>query len=162
MTMLSEDLKFQKQEKDRIISEINDLQSRIIVASGRRDRNEVNNCRERINFLKRRLNEASLRIADLEKKIKNISKGQIQIIPNSDSNLVVKNGDIAITDTVVFDRGESDIGGEVIQTVTRTVERKTIFKNGKPVSCEETFNESITTRKLENRDSILIESSILD
>lgn len=71
----NQDLPFYKQEKDRITSEINDLQARIIVASGHKNRDEVNNYRQRINFLKRKLREVSQRIYDLEN-----GSGEIQVV----------------------------------------------------------------------------------
>lgn len=58
-----EELKYNKQERDRIKAEINDLESRIIIESGRRHRFEVNAYRDRVNRLKMRLNEISLRIS---------------------------------------------------------------------------------------------------
>ena len=83
---------------------------------------------------------------------------QIQIMPSVDLNVpTIKNGEITITDTIEFDCG--DIPGEIIQTVTKTVERTIKFKNGEPVSCKEKYNETATTRRVNNRN--FIESSIV-
>ena len=164
MTSLSEDLKFHKREKQRIKSEINDLESRIIVAGGRpRNRHEVNNLRERLNLLKGRLNEVSLRIVELEKMSNNENScSQIQVIPNSIIDVPsIDNGEITITDTIVVDSGSSDRGGEIIETIESTLERKIVFKGGKPVSSVETLNKTVK-RRFENTNDIFIESSIVD
>lgn len=160
-----EELKYKKQEKDRIKSEINDLKSRIVVESGRRHhRHEVNAYRNRLNRLQMRLNQASLEIAKLEKMIKNPEPaGQIQIVPNSNLDLPsIGNGEITITDRIEFDRGFSDVQGDVIQTVTRTIERTVEYKNGKPVSSKETVIENISTLKPNRGDDIFIKSRILE
>ena len=134
-----EELKFQKRERDMIKSEINNLQSRIIAASGRNNRFEVNHCRERINRLKMKLNEVSQKISELEKISRN---GQITLVPNDLSFL--QNGEVDICDIIEFDRDYYGTGGEVIETVVRTIERKVTYKRGKPVSSIETMNEKVT------------------
>ena len=146
MKEFTDELKFKKQERDRIKAEINDLESRMIVAGGRRrNRHEVNNLRQRINLLKGRLNEMSLRIVELEKMSNNENSGsQIQVIPNSSIDVPsIDNGEITITDTIVVDRGSSDRGGEIIETIESTLERKIVFKGGKPVSSVETLNKRV-------------------
>ena len=164
MKEFTDELKFKKQERDRIKAEINDLESRMIVAGGRRrNRHEVNNLRQRINLLKGRINEVSLRIVELEKMINNgNSCSQIQTIPNSFINAPpIDDGEITITDTIVFDRGSPDIGGEIIETIESTFERKIVFKRGKPVSSVETLNKRVHKR-FENINESFIESSIVD
>lgn len=164
MKEFTDELKFKKQERDRIKAEINDLESRMIVAGGRRrNRHEVNNLRQRINLLKGRLNEMSLRIVELEKMSNNENSGsQIQVIPNSSIDVPsIDNGEITITDTIVVDRGSSDRGGEIIETIESTLERKIVFKGGKPVSSVETLNKTVK-RRFENTNDIFIESSIVD
>ena len=154
----TEELKYNKQERDRIKAEINDLESRIIIESGRRNRFEVNSYRDRVNRLKMRLNEISLRIVDLEKMINNANlhlKAGLNAPP-------VKNGDVTITDTIVFDRGFSDIGGEVVQTVTRNIKRKIRYKNNEIVSVDETYDETVTTRKSGGGNIHYIEASLVD
>lgn len=156
-----EELKYYKRERDRIKSEINDLKSRIVVESGRHNRYEVNNYRDRINRLKMKLDEVSLKIVELENKIKQEdSLGQIQVVPDNELQLPsIKNGDITISDTLVFDCG-SDMAGDIIQTVTRTIERTIKFKNGQPTSSIEHVNETVQIRKLKSED-IFIESSTI-
>lgn len=156
-----EELKYYKRERDRIKSEINDLKSRIVIESGRNNRYEVNNYRDRINRLKMKLNEVSLQIVELEKKVnQGDSMDQIQVVPENELQLPqIKNGDVTISDTLVFDFG-SDMSGDIIQTVTRTIERTIHYKNGQPVSSNETLNETIETRKLKNED-IIINSSVV-
>lgn len=164
MKEFTDELKFKKQERDRIKAEINDLESRMIVAGGRRrNRHEVNNLRQRINLLKGRLNEMSLRIVELEKMSNNENSGsQIQVIPNSSIDVPsIDNGEITITDTIVVDRGSSDRGGEIIETIESTLERKIVFKGGKPVSSVETLNKTVK-RRFENTNDIFIESSIVE
>lgn len=164
MKEFTDELKFKKQERDRIKAEINDLESRMIVAGGRRrNRHEVNNLRQRINLLKGRLNEMSLRIVELEKMSNNENSGsQIQVIPNSSIDVPsIDNGEITITDTIVVDRGFSDRGGEIIETIESTLERKIVFKGGKPVSSVETLNKTVK-RRFENTNDIFIESSIVE
>lgn len=92
------------------------------------------------------------------------NQNQPQIIPTVDLNVpTIKNGNIIITDTLEFDCGFNDVSGEIIQTVTRTIERTIRYKNGKPVSCKEKYNETTTTRKLGNvKCNDFIESSIAD
>lgn len=147
-----------KREKNKINSEINDLESRIIVESARNHRSEVNYYRNRINGLKIKLDEINLKIVDFEKMINN--QNQIEVIPTVDLNVpTIKNGEITITDTIEFNCGSYDTG-EIIQTVTKTVERTIKYKNGKPVSCKEKYNETSTTRKLVNKTNNYIETSI--
>ena len=154
------ELNHYKRQKSKIKSEINDLQSQIIVESGRNNRFEVNNCRNRINRLKMRLDEINLKIVELEKMINNQS--QIQVMPTVDLNVpTIKNGEITLTDTIEFDCGSYDMP-EIIQTVTKTVERTIRFKNGKPVSCKEKYSEISTTRSLGNGANNFIETSIVD
>ena len=160
MINFTEELNYHKQEKNRINSEINDLQSRIIVESGRNNRLEVNHYRNRINRLKMRLNEINLKIVELEKMIKN--QNQIQVMPTVELNVpTIKNGEITITDTIEFDCGSYD-APEIIETVTKTVERTIRYKNGQPVSCKEKYNETSTTRRLATRNFNCIETSITD
>ena len=107
-----------------------------------------------------RLNEINLKIGELEKMIENQS--QIQVIPTVDLKVpAVKNGEITITDTLEFDCGSYDLP-EIIQTVTKTVERTIRYKNGQPVSCKEKYNETSTTRRLGNAKDNFIEISIAD
>lgn len=107
-----------------------------------------------------RLNEINLKIVELEKMIKN--QNQIQVIPTADLNVPsIKNGEITITDTVEFDCGSYD-APEIIQTVTKTVERTIRYKNGELVSCNEKYHETLTTRRLANMNYNVIETSIVD
>jgi len=160
MINFKEELKYYKQEKDRIKSEISDLETRIIVESGRHHRYEVNHYRNRINRLKMRLNEISLKIVDLEKKIAETeSDGQIQVIPN-DLNLHSTNGEVAINDSLESDCVSSGETGEVIQTVVRTYQRTIRCKNGNLVSITENFNETVKTQKLKDSRENFIETSI--
>ena len=66
MIDFSEDLNYHKREKNKIKSEINDLQSRIFVERGRNNRLEVNHYRNRINRLKLKLTEINQKIVELE------------------------------------------------------------------------------------------------
>ena len=162
MIDLIEEINYHKLEKDNIKSEINDLESRIFVESGRNNRFEVNNYRNRINRLKMRLDEINLKIVELEKMNKNQNQNQIQVMPIVDLNVpAVKNGEITVTDTIEFDCGSYD-APEIIQTVTKTVERTIRYKNGQPVSCKEKYNETSTTRRLGNAKDNFIEISIAD
>ena len=62
------------------------------------------------------------------------NQSQIQVMPTVDLNVpTIKNGEITVTDTIEFDCGFDDMPGEIIQTVTKTVERTIRYKNGKPV-----------------------------
>ena len=161
MIDFSEDLNYHKREKNKIKSEINDLQSRIFVERGRNNRLEVNHYRNRINRLKLKLNEINLKIVELEKMSENQS--QIQVMPTVDLSVpTLKNGEITVTDTIEFDCGFDDMPGEIIQTVTKTVERTIRYKNGKPVSCKEKYNETSTTRRLANKNNNYIETSVVD
>lgn len=158
-----EELKFKKHERDMIKSEISDLDTKIIVEGGRNNRFEVNNCRDRKNRLKMRLNELSLHIADLEKKINEDATCQIQVIPNNVHAVSsIKNGEICLTDTIEFDRGFNSPDGEVIETVVRTYEKTITYKAGKPVSSKETVNECITTRKSGNPTNVYIDSAVVE
>ena len=160
MIDFTEELNYHKREKDKIKAEINDLQSRIIVEGGRKNRFEVNNSRNRINRLKMRLNEVNLKIVELEKMFKN--QNQIQVMPTVDLNVPsIKNGEITVTDTVEFDCGSYD-APEIIQTVTKTVERTIRYKNGEPVSCNEKYHETSTVRRLAKANKNCIEISIVD
>ena len=153
MIDFKEELNHHKREKDNIKSEINDLQSRLFVERGRNNPLEVNHCRNRINRLKMKLNEINLKIVELEKMSKN--QNQIQVMPTIDINVpTIKNGEITITDTIEFDCGYDDVSGEVIETVTKTFERTIRYKNGKPVSCKEKYDETSTTRRLNNPNFI--------
>ena len=106
-----------------------------------------------------RLDEINLKIVELEKLIKN--QNQIQVMPNVDLNVpTIKNGEMIMTDTIEFDC-ESYDAPEIIQTVTKTVERTIRYKNGQPVSCKEKYNETSTTRRLANRKYESIETSIV-
>ena len=155
----TQELNYHKRERDKIKAEINDLKSRIFVEGGRHNRFEVNNSRNRINRLKMRLDEINLKIVELEKLIKN--QNQIQVMPNVDLNVpTIKNGEMIMTDTIEFDC-ESYDAPEIIQTVTKTVERTIRYKNGQPVSCKEKYNETSTTRRLANRKYGAIETSIV-
>lgn len=153
-----EEINHNKREKDKINAEIYDLQSRIFVENGRNNRLEVNHIRNKINRLKMKLNDINLRIVELEKMSKNQS--QIQVMPTVNLNVsTIKNGEITITDTIEFDCG-FDEPGEIIQTITKTVERTIKYRNDKPVSCKEKYNETSTTRRLINKKD-LIETSIV-
>lgn len=155
----TQELNYYKREKDKIKAEINDLEERIFVESRHHNRFEVNNSRNRIYILKMRLDEINLKIVELEKMIKN--QNQIQVMPTVNLNAPnIKNGEITITDTIEFDCGSYD-APEIIQTVTKTVERTIKYKNGQPVSCKEKYNETSTTRKLANRQYNAIETSIV-
>ena len=89
------------------------------------------------------------------------NQNQIQVMPTVDLNVsAVKNGEITITDTIEFDCGSYD-APEIIQTVTKTVERTIKYKNGQLVSCKEKYNETSTTRRLANRKYNTIEASIV-
>ena len=157
---MNKKLKFYKQEEARIKAEINDLESRIIAEGRRNNRYEVNNFRNRRNGLKMKLEEISLKVEELEKMAKKTnSLNQIKDLPAS-ADLSPMNGEITVTDTIEFDRGYSDNGGEIIQTVNRTIEKKITFKNNKPVSYTETANETVTTRRLRDTDSIYVKSSV--
>ena len=106
------------------------------------------------------IDEINLKIRELEKMIKN--QNQIQVIPTVDLNVSsVKNGEITITDTIEFDCGSYD-APEIIETVTKTVERTIRYKNGQPVSCKEKYNETSTTKRLSARNYNCIETSISD
>ena len=121
MIDFKEELNHHKREKDKIKSEINDLQSRLFVERGRNNPLEVNHCRNRINRLKMKLNEINLKIVELEKMSKNQS--QIQVMPNVDINVpTIKNGEITITDTIEFDCGYDDVSGEVIENNLNFIE----------------------------------------
>ena len=90
------------------------------------------------------------------------NQSQIQVMPTVDLNVpAIKNGEITITDTIEFDCGFDD-PGEIIQTVTKTVERTIKYRNGKPVSCKEKYNETSTTRRLANKNNNFIETSVVD
>lgn len=148
-----EELKYKKQERDMIRAEINDLETRIFVEGGRNNRFEVNNCRDRKNRLKMRLNELSLEIADLEKKINECHGGQIQVIPNNVQRVPsIKNGEICLTDTIEFDRGFDSLDGEIIETVERTYKKTITYRGGKPVTSKEIVNERITKRRSSNNN----------
>ena len=54
---------------------------------------------------------------------------------------------------LLFDCGSFD-APEIIQTVTKTIERTIRYKNGKPVSCKEKYDETSTTRRLNNPNFI--------
>ena len=89
------------------------------------------------------------------------NQNQIQVMPTVDLIVpAIKNGEISITDTIEFDCGSYDVP-EIIQTVTRTVERTIRYKNGQPVSCKEKYNETSTTRRLANKNYNAIETSIV-
>ena len=90
------------------------------------------------------------------------NQSQIQVMPTVDLNVpAINNGEITITDSIEFDCGFDD-PGEIIQTVTKTVERTIKYRNGKPVSCKEKYNETATTRRLgTNKNNNFIETSIV-
>jgi len=156
-----EELKYKKLRRDMIKSEINDLDTEIIVQSGRNNRFVVNNCRNRKNRLKMRLNELSLEIADLEKKINECAGGQIQLIRNNVQKVPsIKNGEICLTDTIEFDRGFDSPDGEIIETVERTYKKTITYIGGKPVSSKETVNERITKRRSSNENHYIATSVV--
>ena len=156
-----EELKYKKLRRDMIKSEINDLDTEIIVQSGRNNRFVVNNCRNRKNRLKMRLNELSLEIADLEKKINECHGGQIQVIPNNVQRVPsIKNGEICLTDTIEFDRGFDSLDGEIIETVERTYEKIITYEGGKPVTSKEIVNERITARRSSNENHYIATSVV--
>ena len=147
MLSCSEELGFNKRERDRIKSEINDLEAKIVVEGGRRNRVAVNDYRRRINILKGRLNEANQRIYDLEK-----NHGQIQVaMPVAD--IVPANGIMTITDDIEMDMGFIEKGVEIIETVSRTIERTVKYKNGEMVSQTQTFTEN-RTRRISKKDDL--------
>ena len=159
--IVDNELKLYKQEEARIKEEIKDLESKIIVEGRRNNRYEVNNYRNRKNGLKMKLEEISLKVEELEKMSKKTnSLNKIQNLPAAVDLPEMKNGEITITDKIEFDRGYSDIGGEIIQTVNRTIKKKITFKNNQPVSYTETANETVTTRRLRDADSIYVKSSV--
>ena len=166
MNYYVEDLKYKKQDKDKIKAEINDLQTRIVVATGHRDRYEVNNIRERINFLKRKLKDLNQEIYDLEKKL------EFEMVNKMENNLVeingvdllntdlnnTKRGEVTVKETKKFnfgnELGQTDDGRDYIQRGQKTVTKTTKYRQGRLVYEDEVVVEIIEGVVFDNLDCV--------
>lgn len=153
----SDDLMFYKSEKNRIQSEINDLETRIIVAGGRGNRGEVNDYRRRINSLKIKLNEIYHKINVLEK-----NQGQIQVVGMGNDVGIIKAGGTSICDDMGQYKDLIENGFEIVETTSTTVERKVNYKNGNVISKTETVVQTINRRILKKDDSDYIETALVE